>query len=95
VKLVLAIAAAHRADALRRDLSEMGAPGWTEIPVSEGAGRSGIHRGDRVHPGALVMMFAIVDDAPSSAIFEGLVSRRDAAGDDISRFFLLPVERQA
>jgi hypothetical protein len=93
--MVLVVADAHRADAVSRDLVELGAPGYTEVPVIEGAGHSGVHRGDRVHPGAVVMFFAVVPDERSGAIFDGLVRRRDAAGDDISRLFMLPVERQA
>jgi nitrogen regulatory protein PII len=95
MKMVLAIVDARRAEAVRRDLMELGAPGYTDLAVAEGAGRTGVHRGDRVHPGAVELLFAMVDDASAGAIFEGLVRRRDAARDEISRFFLLPVERQA
>jgi nitrogen regulatory protein PII len=94
MKLVLAIVDAERADATRADLVELGAPGLTELPVTSGTGRTGIHSGDRVHPGGLVVLFAAVDDADAISIFDGLASRRDAAGDRVSRFFLLPVERQ-
>ena len=41
------------------------------------------------------LLFAMVDDESAAAIIEGLVRRRDAARDEISRFFLPPVERQA
>jgi nitrogen regulatory protein PII len=95
VKLILAVVDAERADAVRADLVDLGAPGHTELPVTSGAGRTGVHAGDRVHPGGLVVLFAAVDDAVASPIFDTLVSRRDAAGDRLSRYFLLPVERQA
>jgi nitrogen regulatory protein PII len=95
VKLVLVVADAARLDALRRDLAELGAPGYTALPVTEGAGRTGLHSGDRVHPGALMTLFSVVDDEGATALFEGLVRRRDAAADPITRFFLLPIERQA
>jgi nitrogen regulatory protein PII len=95
MKMILAIVDARRAAAVRRELIELGAPGYTDLAVAEGAGRSGVHRGDRVHPGAVELLFAMVADEAATAIFDGLVRRRDDAGDAISRFFLLPVERQA
>ncbi len=95
MKMILVVADAHRAEAVSRDFVELGAPGYTEMPVIEGSGRTGVHRGDRIHPGAVVMFFAVVPDESSGAIFDGLARRRNAAGDDVSRMFLLPVERQA
>lgn len=92
--MVLGIADATRMDALRRALTESGAPGYTELSVVEGAGRSGIHAGDRVHPGALTLFFTIVADEAAAPVFEALKRQRDAAGDRVSRFFVLPVERQ-
>jgi hypothetical protein len=92
--MVLGIADAARLDVVRRALKESGAPGYTELPVMEGAGRSGVHAGDRVHPGALVLVFTIVGDEAATPLFESLVRQRDAAGDRITRFFVLPVERQ-
>ena len=73
----------------------LGAPGYTEMPVLEGSGRTGRHAGDRVHPGALAVVFTIVADEAAGPLFDALVARRDAAGDGVSRLFLLPVERQA
>jgi len=95
VKMILGIADAARVDALRRGLKQAGAPGYTELPVVEGAGRTGVHAGDRVHPGALMMVFTIVEDEAATPLFEALVRQRDAAGDRVTRFFVLPVERQA
>ena len=95
MKMILAIVDAGRAAAVRRELIELGAPGYTDLAVAEGAGRSGVHRGDRVHPGAVELLFAMVADESAASIFDGLVNRRNEAGDEISRFFMLPVERQA
>jgi nitrogen regulatory protein PII len=94
MKMVLGIVDAARVDALRRVLNEAAVPGYTELPVVEGVGRTGTHAGDRVHPGALVAVFTVVDDEASPALFEKLIQHRDAAGDRITRFFILPVERQ-
>jgi hypothetical protein len=95
MKMLLVYADAARLDALRKDLAELEAPGYTVIPVVEGGGRTGIHAGDRVHPGALALVMVIDDDAPASRRFDELVRRRDARGDTITRLYLMPVERQA
>jgi hypothetical protein len=70
-------------------------PGYTVLPVAEGHGRTGVHDGSRVHPGALALVMVIVEDAEAGPLFDALVQRRDARGDDISRLFVMPVERQA
>lgn len=95
MKLILAVVDAGRAEATRADLAELGAPGHTELPVTAGSGRTGVHAGDRVHPGGLVLLFAAVEDANALPMFRNLAMRREAAGDRVSRFFLLPIEQQA
>lgn len=94
MKMVLGIVDAARVDGVRRLLDDSNVPGYTELPVVEGVGRTGIHAGDRVHPGALIAVFTIVDDDTSSGLFESLVRHRDATNDGITRFFVLPVERE-
>ena len=95
MKMVLLYADANRLDDVRRELAALGAPGYTVLPVAEGAGRTGIHTGDRVHPGALALVLVIDEDAAADRLFDELVKRRDASGDHMSRLFLMPVERQA
>ena len=95
MKLVLVLADAARLEAIRRDLAQLGAPGYTILPVVEGAGRTGLHTGDRVHPGALATVLVIEESAAAERLFDALVARRDDAGDAVSRLFLLPVERSA
>jgi hypothetical protein len=95
MKLILIAADANRLDVIRADLHALGASGYTTFPVLEGAGRTGVHAGDRVHPGALVGLFVVEADERATALFDELVRRRDAAGDTLSRMFLVPVERQA
>jgi nitrogen regulatory protein PII len=94
MKMVLIMADAARIDALRQALSALGAPGYTVLPVAEGGGRTGVHTGDRVHPGALALVMVVDEDAPATRLFDELVRRRDAMGDDVSKLFLMPVERQ-
>jgi hypothetical protein len=93
--MILVIADASHVDLLRRVLKGAGVPGYTELPVVEGAGRTGVHAGDRVHPGALAILFTVVADDAATPLFEALVKERDAAGDRVTRFFVLPIERQA
>ena len=93
--MILMMADAARLDAIRGDLRELHASGYTALPVVEGAGRTGLHAGDRVHPGALVAVMVVESDDRADALFEELVRRRDAAGDRVTKLFLVPVERQA
>jgi nitrogen regulatory protein PII len=95
MKMVLMMADAARLDRIRRDLGELDAPGYTACPVLEGAGRTGIHAGDRVHPGGLVMIMVAAPDSDAEKLFTELVRRRDEAADRVTRLFILPVERMA
>jgi hypothetical protein len=95
MKMVLMMADATRLDVVRHDLAALEVPGYTIVPVEEGAGRTGMHAGDRVHPGALALVIAIDEAEKSERLFEALRKRRDDRGDLVSRLFLLPVERQA
>ncbi len=95
MKMVLMMADAGRWPAIRDELHELGAPGYSAVPVLEGAGRTGLHAGDRVHPGGLVAVFIVEPDEAATHLFEELARRRDAAQDRVSRLYLLPVEREA
>jgi Nitrogen regulatory protein P-II len=95
MKMILMMADAARWPVIREELTTLGAPGYSAIPVLEGAGRTGVHAGDRVHPGGLVAVFIVEPDAPANRLFDELTRRRDAAEDRVSRLFLLPVERES
>jgi hypothetical protein len=95
MKLVLAIADAGCLDELRDNLRRLKVPGYTIVPVAEGAGRTGLHTGDRVHPGALAAVMVVAPDEQATVLFDDLVQCRDQMGDTVTRFFMLPVERQA
>jgi hypothetical protein len=95
MKMILMMADAARWPAIREELNDLGAPGYSAIPVLEGAGRTGVHAGDRVHPGGLVAVFIVEPDAEAGRLFDALTRRRDDAGDRVSRLYLLPVEREA
>jgi hypothetical protein len=53
-----------------------------------------VHSGDRVHPGALVNLLCVAENCDSARLFDAVLAARDAAGDAVTRLFLLPVERQ-
>lgn len=95
MKMILMMADEARLDAIRQDLHELRASGYTAFPVVEGAGRTGLHAGDRVHPGALVAVMVVEPGDRAGLLFDELVRRRDAAGDRVTKLFLVPVERQA
>lgn len=95
MKMILIYADATRLETLRQHLRELDAPGYTVLAVEEGAGRTGVHTGDRVHPGALALVMVIEEDAKADTLFDELVRRRDAHGDPMSKLFLMPVLRQA
>ena len=95
MKMILLMADGARLDDIRRDLAELRAPGYTVLPVEEGAGRSGTHAGDRVHPGAVALVLVVEEAGRADRTFDALCARRDARGDSITRLFLLPVERRA
>lgn len=95
MKLLWIVADAARLQEFRTALVALGAPGYTALPVLEGAGRTGLHTGDRVHPGALASLIVVAESADADRLFDQLRARRDASGDSVTRLFLLPVERQA
>jgi len=95
MKMILMMADAARWPAIREELHSMRVPGYSALPVLEGAGSTGTHSGDRVHPGGLVAVFIVEPEGAADALFDDLARRRDAAGDRITRLFLIPVARQA
>jgi nitrogen regulatory protein PII len=95
MKMILVFADATRLEKVRAALKEVGAAGYTVLSVAEGAGQTGVHTGDRVHPGALALVMVIEEDAKAEAMFDELVRRRDATDDHMSKLFLMPVLRQA
>ena len=51
-------------------MKEKGVTGYTVIPDVFGAGRSGLKMGDRVHPGASVVVLAVVPDEAARGLME-------------------------
>ena len=94
MKLLLAMVDADRLDAVKQAVTEFGVSGYSVMPVLEGAGESGVHAGRRTHPGSLVALWVVADDGQADDLFDTLVGKRDQAKDRVTRFFVLPVERQ-
>lgn len=95
MKLLWVVCDAARAEGYKEALATSGAPGWTLSPVLEGSGRTGLHAGDRVHPGGLLQLSCVASDDEAGRLFDVIQRAREAAGDTVTRLFLLPVERQA
>lgn len=95
MKLLWVVCDAALAQRYTSALQAAGAPGWTLSPVLEGSGRTGIHAGDRVHPGGLLQLSCVADDAGAARLFEVVLKAREGAGDTVTRLFLIPVEREA
>jgi hypothetical protein len=51
-------------------LKEKGVSGYTLIPDVVGAGKTGLKMGDRVHPGASVVVMAVVPDEAVSGLMD-------------------------
>lgn len=74
-------------------LKEKGVSGYTVIPNVIGAGKTGLKMGDRVHPGASVVVVAVVPDEVVPALMDGI---RDCIASSklcaSTHAWILPVE---
>jgi hypothetical protein len=67
--------------------------GFTVIPELIGSGRTGLKMGDRVHPGASSLLFAVVPAARWKPVQALLRRVRDEAGvAEATRFFAFDAE---
>lgn len=74
-------------------LKEKGVSGYTVIANVQGAGKSGLKMGDRVHPGASVLIMAAVPDEAVPgllACIRGCVSENRLSAS--THAWVLPVE---
>jgi hypothetical protein len=74
-------------------MKEKGVTGYTVIPDVLGAGRSGLKMGDRVHPGASVVVLAAVPDEAVQGLLEciGECKRQNKLCES-THAWILPVE---
>jgi hypothetical protein len=81
---------------LERALLEGGERGFTIAPRVYGRGKSGMHAGDRVHPGASSMLFTVVPESDLDETLGLLRAARDRAGAAaVTKIYSLPAEELA
>ncbi len=74
-------------------MREKGLAGYTIIPDVLGAGRSGLKLGDRVHPGASVVLLAAIGDEVAPGILECIATcKRENKLCESTHAWVLPVE---
>jgi hypothetical protein len=77
--------------AFERALIESGDLGFTVVPTVWGRGRSGLHAGDRVHPGGSSLLFLVAPQGEVDAAAELLRRVRDRENvADTTRMFAVP-----
>jgi hypothetical protein len=77
--------------AFERALVDSGDVGFTVVPTVSGRGRSGLHAGDRVHPGGSSVLFLVLPDEDEEAAVKVLRAVRDRENvADTTRIFSLP-----
>lgn len=74
-------------------LREKGVTGYTVIPDVQGMGRTGLKLGDRVHPGASVVVIAVVPDEAVPGVLECIrACKAEKKLCDSTHAWILPVE---
>jgi len=74
-------------------LREKGVSGYTVIPEVQGMGRTGLKLGDRVHPGASVVVVAVIEDEAAPHILECIRScKAERKLCESTHAWILPVE---
>jgi hypothetical protein len=77
--------------AFERALLESGDRGFTVVPRVWGRGRSGMHAGDRVHPGGSSLLFLVVPEEDLASTQDLLRRVRDQEGvADRTKMFVVP-----
>jgi len=67
--------------------------GFTVLPTLVGSGKTGLHAGDRVHPGASAVVVTVVADEEKESAIAAITAARDRAGaGDSTRIFVTRVE---
>jgi hypothetical protein len=93
MRLLLVITEQEALPAFERGLLESGDRGFTISPRVYGRGKSGLHAGNRSHPGASSLLFTVVTDGDAPATLQFLRALRDAAGArEQTKIYSLPVD---
>jgi hypothetical protein len=82
--------------AFERALIDSGDHGFTVVPTVSGRGRSGLHAGDRVHPGGSSVLFLVLRDEDEEAtvnLLRAVRHRENVA--DTTRIFSVPAAERS
>lgn len=93
MRMLLVITDSEAMQTFERRFLESGDRGFTIAPRVVGRGKTGLHTGDRVHPGGSSLLFTVVPDDEAAATLAFLKRTRDEAqARDATKIYSLPVE---
>jgi len=89
--MLVVVADSDAMPAFERALVDSGDHGFTVVPTVSGRGRSGLHAGDRVHPGGSSVLFVVLPDEDEETTVNVLRAVRDRENvADTTRIFSVP-----
>jgi hypothetical protein len=94
--MLVVVADSEAMPAFERALVDSGDVGFTVVPTVSGRGRSGLHAGDRVHPGGSSVLFLVLPDEDEEAAVSVLRAVRDRENvADTTRIFSVPAAERS
>jgi nitrogen regulatory protein P-II len=91
VTMLVVVADSDAMPAFERALVDSGDHGFTVVPTVSGRGRSGLHAGDRVHPGGSSVLFMVLPDEDEESTVNVLRAVRDRENvAETTRIFSMP-----
>jgi hypothetical protein len=91
VPMLVVVTDSDAMPAFERALLKHGDHGFTVLPTVWGRGRSGLHAGDRVHPGGSSLLFVVLPEKDLPAAAALLRAVRDGAGvGESTKMFSVP-----
>jgi hypothetical protein len=96
VTMLVVVADSDAMPAFERALVDSGDHGFTVVPTVSGRGRSGLHAGDRVHPGGSSVLFMVLPDEDEESIVNVLRAVRDRENvAETTRIFSIPAAERS
>jgi nitrogen regulatory protein PII len=93
MRMLLVVTEPEAVREMERSLLAAGHNGFTVVPNAWGSGRTGLHTGDRVHPGGTSVLFSVVPDEAVEGVVAAIRQARDRAGaGQVTRIFSVPAE---
>ena len=94
--MLVVVADSEAMPAFERALVDSGDHGFTVVPTVSGRGRSGLHAGDRVHPGGSSVLFLVLPAEEEEATVNMLRAVRDRENlADTTRIFSVPAAERS